>query len=192
MPTLAPGVVPHHRPTGRAGCRRSAVRGHRGPTLETYPAGSRQKPTLQAHLTYALRQEGVHLEFLARLFDVLPQEELAAWLNSERTGPYARRVGFLYEWLTGRQIAGVEAVTGGNYVDAIDPDAYLAATVPARIPRWRVRDNLPGNREFCPLVRRTPEVKEAQDYDCASGSTSLMRSSGATVLLVLDMTTWIP
>ncbi|BDB29825.1 hypothetical protein CTP10_R72410 (plasmid) [Cupriavidus sp. P-10] len=119
--------------------RRSVVTD--GRTLETYPAGSRQAPTLQAHLTYALRQEGVHLEFLARLFDVLPQAELAAWLNSERTGQYARRVGFLYEWLTGRQIAGVEAVTGGNYVDAIDPETYFAATAPTRNARWRVRDN---------------------------------------------------
>jgi hypothetical protein len=161
--------------------RRSVVT--EGKTLETYPAGSRQEPTLQAHLTYALRQEGVHLEFLARLFDVLPQAELAAWLNSERTGQYARRVGFLYEWLTGRQIAGVEAVTGGNYVDAIDPDAYFAATVPTRNPRWRVRDNLPGNRDFCPLVRRTPEVKAAQDYDCAARLDELNAEFGGNVLM---------
>ncbi|SCV01500.1 conserved hypothetical protein [Cupriavidus necator] len=161
--------------------RRSVVTD--GRTLETYPAGSRQAPTLQAHLTYALRQEGVHLEFLARLFDVLPQAELAAWLNSERTGQYARRVGFLYEWLTGRQIAGVEAVTGGNYVDAIDPEAYFAATAPTRNARWRVRDNLPGNRDFCPLVRRTPQVRAAQDYDCAARLDELNAEFGGNVLM---------
>lgn len=151
-----------------------------GKTLETHPAGSRQAPTLQAHLTYALRQEGVHLEFLARLFDVLPQAELAPWLNSKRTGQYARRVGFLYEWLTGRQIAGVEAVTGGNYVDAIDPEAYFTATTPTRNGRWRVRDNLPGNRDFCPLVRRTTDVRTAERYDCAARLDELNAESGAT------------
>ncbi|SPA53622.1 Fic family protein [Cupriavidus taiwanensis] len=161
--------------------RRSVVT--EGKTLEIYPAGSRQEPTLQAHLTYAIRQEGVHLEFLARLFDVLPQGELAAWLNSERTGQYARRVGFLYEWLTGRQIAGVGAVTGGNYVDAIDSEAYFAATIPTRNQRWRVRDNLPGNRDFCPLIRRTPEVKAAQDYDCAARLDELNAEFGDNVLM---------
>ncbi|WP_217641050.1 hypothetical protein [Halomonas saccharevitans] len=75
-----------------------------GGRQETYLEAMRPADTLSAHLTFALKHEGVHLEFLARLFEVIPEQLLADWVRSEPTGQYARRAGFLYEWLTGRQL----------------------------------------------------------------------------------------
>lgn len=51
-------------------------------------------------LAFALKHEGIHLEFLARLFDVTPVADLEAWVVSEPTGQYTRRAGFFYEYLT--------------------------------------------------------------------------------------------
>jgi len=54
-----------------------------------------------------------------------------------------------YEWLTGRA-SEVPECLAGNYVDAIN-DAKLIAASPdrvVRVPRWRVRDNLPDTRWF--------------------------------------------
>jgi len=64
----------------------------------------RPAPTLAAHLTFALKHEGVELEILSRLFDVVDPAELSAWMRAEPTGQYARRAGFLYEWITGRRL----------------------------------------------------------------------------------------
>lgn len=149
---------------------------------ETYPAATRPEPTVVGHLTFGLKHELVHLEFLARLFSVIDASVLEEWLRREPTGAYARRAGFLFEWLTGRRLDVPDTLTG-NYVDALDPDQYLAAPRPANVQRWRVRDNLPGTRIFCPTVRRTDAVRAVERYDCAAALESLEVEFGADVLM---------
>lgn len=148
---------------------------------EYYPPAARPADTLAGHLAFALKHEGVHLEFLARLFDVTPVADLEAWVASEPTGQYARRAGFFYEYLTGRQLA-FPGVVAGNYVTALDEGAYLTASQPVNNPRWRVRDNLPGTRDYCPLVLRTAQVRQAEQYDCAQHLADLEAEFGADVL----------
>jgi hypothetical protein len=153
-----------------------------GLTRETYPAVARPADTLAGHLTFALKHEAVHLEFLARLFDAIDAAELDAWVRSEPTGQYARRAGFLFEFLTDRRLdfAGVEA---GSYVNALDPDQQLTSTAPRNVRRWRVRDNLPGTRDWCPTVLRTERVRAAESYDCAAQLEQLETDFGVDLLL---------
>lgn len=72
---------------------RATVRSE-GYTHQYYPSSARPADTLAAHLGFALKHEGVHLEFLARLFDAIPVAEIEAWVAAEPTGQYARRAGF--------------------------------------------------------------------------------------------------
>lgn len=148
---------------------------------EQYPPAARPAETLAGHLTFALKHEGVHLEFLSRLFDVVPAAELEAWVASEPTGQYARRAGFFYEYLTGRQLA-FPGVVAGNYVTALDAEAYVTASRPTNNLRWRVRDNLPGSREYCPLVLRTARVRQAEQYSCAQHLEDLEAEFGSGLL----------
>lgn len=148
---------------------------------ECYTEAMRPQSTLGGHLTFALKHEGVVLEFLARLFEIITADTLAEWIRSEPTGQYARRAGFLYEWLTGETLV-VEGV-GGNYRDALDPELYVtAATEVRRNRRWRINDNLPGTREFCPLVRRTPSVLEARQYAIADRLAALEVEFGPDIV----------
>lgn len=149
---------------------------------ETYPLSQRPEPTLPAHLTFALKHEVVHLEFLYRIFQVIQPRELEAWVLDERTGAYARRAGFFYEWLTGRRL-DVPDLTIGNYVDALDPHKYLAPTRSTNVQRWRVRDNLPGSPAFCPVVERTQAIAQIERYDCANALQELERVFGADLLM---------
>src|SRR6218665_4129912 len=73
-----------------SGKSRATVR-ENGYTHEPYPPAARPAPSLAGHLTFALKHEGVQLEFLARLFDVVPAVELDARVADEPTGQYARR-----------------------------------------------------------------------------------------------------
>lgn len=152
-------------------------------TLEIYPAIFRPRDALSAHLTFALKHEGIHLEFLARLFERVPEADVRTWVNGERTGQYARRTGFLWEWLTGRELHDAPGASGGNYVDAIDPEHYMTSTASINNARWRVRDNLPGSRTFCPTVRRTAAVINAEAYDCAAQLDALQAEYGVDLLM---------
>lgn len=149
---------------------------------ETYPASARPDPTIAAHLTFALKHEVVNLEFLARVFDAVEAAVFERWIRDEPTGAYARRTGFLYEWLTGRMLDVPDTPTG-NYVEALDADNYLVAARASNVQRWRVRDNLPGTAEFCPVVVRTEAVRRWEAYDCAKALRDLEVAFGADILM---------
>ncbi len=162
------------------GKSRATVR-ENGYVHEQYPATIRPAESLASHLTFALKHEGVHLEFLARLFDAAPAAELENWVAAEPTGQYARRAGFFYEFLTGRRL-DFPGVVAGNYVPALDDAIYLTSNQPINNQRWRVRDNLPGSREFCPTVLRTAAVQQAEQYQCAEHLAELEVEFGADIL----------
>ncbi|MBA3562988.1 MAG: Fic family protein [Gammaproteobacteria bacterium] len=111
------------------------------------------QPTLGAHLTFALKYEGLDLTVLKRLFIAAGAAPVEAVIKSKPTGSYARRTWFLYEWLTGHHL-DLEDARSGRYVPVVDPDRQYA-TDGINVARYRVRNNLPGTPGFCPLVFRT-------------------------------------
>jgi hypothetical protein len=144
-----------------------AVNSWDGLTITTYPEAMRPEANAAAHLAFALKYEGIHLEFLARLFAVLPLEVMNEWISREPTGSYARRAAFLFEWLSGRDI-DFPGVAAGNYVAALPDQQYITSERPVNVARWRVRDNLPGTLSYCPLVRRTTGVQTQENYDISA------------------------
>jgi hypothetical protein len=118
----------------------------------------RHKPTdtLQGHLTFALKYEGIDLAVLKKLFDDIEPLEIADIVRSEPTGAYSRRIWFLFEWLSGTRL-DLDDATQGNFVLLVIDDLQYAAA-PRDSRRHRVRNNLPGTRGFCPLIRRTEKL----------------------------------
>ncbi|HEY1495184.1 MAG TPA: Fic family protein, partial [Candidatus Solibacter sp.] len=120
-------------------------------------------PTLEGHLTFALKYEGLDLAVLKRVFQVVGPHEIEALVREKPTGAYSRRLWFLYEWLTGDRLELADA-TLGAYVPVVDPERQWA-TKGELTPRQRVRNNLPGTPAFCPLVFRTPALEEFAGMD---------------------------
>lgn len=146
--------------------RRRTTKITNGHKLETYPESMRPADEPAAHLQFHLRHEVPHLEFLSRLFARTGPSFVQAWVNAEPTGQYSRRAAFLYEWLTGDTLSVPKRI-GGNYRDAIDGSKLIAAS-PNRIvkvSRWRINDNLPGTRHFCPMIVKNEEVTTAASLD---------------------------
>ncbi|MFP4361532.1 MAG: Fic family protein [Alphaproteobacteria bacterium] len=110
-------------------------------------------PTLEGHLTFALKYEGLDLAVLKRLFAATGPEPIAAIVKAKPTGGYARRIWFLYEWLI-RTVLDLPDASGGRYVAVVDLEQQFAPEG-ENVPRYRVKNNLPGTPEFCPLVFRT-------------------------------------
>jgi hypothetical protein len=119
---------------------------------------SRYQPddTLVGHLQFALRYEGVNLQLLNLLFEIADSQQLCEWITNSPTSAYARRACFLYEWLMGTQLPVESPVPSKmRYVDVLDTDMQFGTGAATKDPRFRVNDNLPGTRDFCPLVRKT-------------------------------------
>ena len=118
---------------------------------------------VDGHLTFALKYEGLDLAVLKRLFAATGPDVITDVVRNKPTGSYARRIWFLYEWLTEERLDLPDA-EGGHYVAVVDPERQFA-TEGEKVPRYRVKDNLPGNRDFCPLVFRTPKLEEFMSMD---------------------------
>jgi Fic/DOC family len=167
----------------RIGGRRASQRVE-GIHTETYVESVRPPGSLRGHLTFHLKHETPHLELLARLFEKIDAGELAAWVADEPTGQYARRAGFLYEFITGRQL-NIAAEIGGAYIDVIDDRKLVAATSGREVlnRRWHVRDNLPGTRTFCPMVRKTEAVLQSMALDIPALLHDLLAEFGQELLM---------
>jgi len=136
--------------------------------------------TLAGHLTFALKREGIDLLVLKRLFLAVDAKEIAELVRSQPTGSYARRIWFLYEWLTGLKLDLPDA-TRGSFADVLDPKLQFA--VPGkRSPRHRVRNNLPGTPEFCPLVSRTHVLADFLDRNLAARAQATVAPVPADIL----------
>src|SRR5436305_607766 len=114
---------------------------------------------LSDHLTFALRWEGVELGILSALFKAVPESEIGRIVSETPTGAYSRRLWFLYEWLTGRQLKIAE-LGKVKAVPVVDPALQFALAEGPSISRQKVINNLPGTVSFCPLVRRTARLEE--------------------------------
>lgn len=126
--------------------------------LMRFESKYRPPPTLVGDMQFALRYEGINLEVLALLFAGAGLVELEAWLAAKPESHFARRAGYLYEWLTGNELAAA-APPKASYVRVLDEKLQFGLAGGTRNAKFRVIDNLPGNREFCPLVRKTDFLK---------------------------------
>lgn len=112
-------------------------------------------PTLGGHLEFALKWEGVNLGVLDALFRAVGADDVAAIIRATPTGAYARRLWFLFEWLTRHRLDLPDAGKV-RAVPVLSPDQQFALAEGVPSSRHRVIDNLPGTPAFCPLIRRTP------------------------------------
>jgi Fic family protein len=115
--------------------------------------------SIVGHLTFALKYEGVDLAVLSAFFKKIKKQQIIEIVKNEPTGRYSRLIWFFYEWLTEEKIAELPDATIGNFVMALDPESYYVG--PAVISkRHRVKNNLPGVKNFCPLVRKTAKLEK--------------------------------
>jgi Fic family protein len=151
----------------------------------------RHKPedTLAGHLYFALKYEGLDLYILKAVFKHQGPDAIRIIIEKEPTGQYSRRLWFLYEWLLDSKL---EVSDPGKvaYIDVVDND--IQYSVPGQnSTRHKVRNNLPGTREFCPMIRRTEKLdryiasklNERVDQGLSQLDRNLVRRAAAFLLL---------
>lgn len=143
LPYRLSAVSQHNKSAGSASWR-------------VFPARYAPEASLEGHLTFALKHEGVHLLPLKRLFEALGPEPVEALVRATPTGAYARRIWFFCEWLLGRQL-DLPDMTRGTYAQALTQHQY--GTAGTRVQRQRILNNLPGTPAFCPMVFATEKLE---------------------------------
>jgi hypothetical protein len=150
-------AIPHYAQSFIAvkGRRKTVIDGHR--KIEIYTKKYDPGDTLEGHLTFALKFEGINLGILNALFSAVDHKELELFIKETPAGKYKRKIWFLYEFLTDKEL-NLEPSKVTNYIDLLDKSKYFSAKgIPHR--RQKVRDNLLGDRRYCPMIRQTNTLK---------------------------------
>ena len=133
------------------------------------------------HLVFALKYEGIDLAVLNSLFSKIDKSDLEQAIIQEPNGLYARRIWFLYEYLKEDELE-IPDLTQGNFVHLIDTKLQYAG--PARnSKRHRIRNNLPGVKHFCPLIRRTEKIDALINQDLSKLALDLFGAIHPDVLI---------
>lgn len=132
-------------------------------TWQVFTPRHAPKDTLYGHLVFAIRYEGIDLSVLNILFSKIPPCDMEEVLRQEPNGIYARKIWFLYEYFVDVKL-DIPDLSQGNFIDLLDSKRqYTASCRPSK--RHRVRNNLPGVKDFCPLVRRTDKLDQLIEQD---------------------------
>jgi len=136
--------------------------------------------SLYKQLVFALKYEGVNLLFLKYLFIKLGDNEVKELLQIEPTGQYSRKIWFLYEWLMGKTL-DLPDLEIKNYVSLLD-DKLQYAIKGKRSPRHRIINNMPGTRDFCPLIFKTPKLEAYIKSNLSGKTDDYLKTIGKDVL----------
>jgi len=140
-----------------------------------------QEGSLLGQLTFALKNEGVDLAILNALFKKVDCESIQAIVEAEPSGAYSRRIWFLYEWLTEKKLELADA-SQGNFVPLLDEKLQYPGPVrPSK--RHRIQNNLPGVRNFCPLIRRTDILDSCLEMRLSEHTQTLIGQIHPDILL---------
>jgi Fic family protein len=161
-----------------AGIRRTTVTSTQ--VLEQYPRVYQPPEGIIGQLRFALRYEPLDLRVYRAAFKHIERADMERWIQNEPNGIFARRAWYLYELFTGL-VLNVPDLTSGRYIDLLDPDIHIVG-LPIRVRRQRVFDNLLGNKDYCPLIRRTEKLKTDLNKSLNEQAQKLVSEVDATVL----------
>jgi len=138
--------------------------------------------SLYGNLVFSLKYEGINLLFFKKLFEKVEEPVLESLVKSERFGQYSRKIWFLYEWLMQKEL-NVPDLKKGNYAPLIDADLQYVIGRGTNSPRHRIRNNLPGNVNFCPLIDRTEKLETYIKEDLLEKTIGFVRNVHNDILL---------
>lgn len=138
--------------------------------------------TLYDHLVFALKYEGINLLFFKKLFEKISKQKVIDLIQTEYSGQYARKIWFLYEWLMNEQLP-IPDLSIKNLVPLIDEKLQYASQVSINSSRHRIKNNLPGTVNFCPLVYKTPKLEKYINENLAEKTNLVIKKIHKDILL---------
>ena len=106
----------------------------------------------------AINYQGVRLAYLVPIFEKLDESGLEEYILEKPQAIGRRCIWFLYEWLMSKELS-IEN-SQANYSELLDTKFYFTSANGVKNSRTRIINNCLGNKDFCPMIRKTPEVIE--------------------------------
>ncbi|HSL88054.1 MAG TPA: Fic family protein [Ignavibacteriaceae bacterium] len=147
-----------------------------------YTVKHQPQETLYNHLVFALKYEGINLLFFKKLFHQLDQATIEGWIKKEPLSIYTRKIWFLYEWLMLKQLS-VNDLKEGNYVLLVDEKLQYASPLSINSTRHRIKNNLPGTVNFCPLIFKTARLEKYIEADLTEKTNAAIKKVHKDILL---------
>ena len=144
----------------------------------------RYKPqdSLYGHLVFCLKYEGINLLFLKKLFNKIEENVIEEIVKKEPLGQYSRKIWFLYEWLMNSKLQ-LPDLKEGNYVPLVDESLQYTLEKGLNSSRHRIRNNLPGTIDFCPLIHKTDKLENYLKQDLSKKAMDIVHEVHNDILL---------
>lgn len=140
--------------------------------------GSRQyKDCPYEQMLEAIKYQGIRLHFFAMIFKQCNIAELTNFITIQPNSKHTRVLWFLYEWLTETQL-DIPDLKSGNYVNLFEDRFYYTLKSGTKDKRTRIVNNALGTKEFCPTVRKTPEILRLAEIDVYETAWAKMQKLG--------------
>jgi len=137
-------------------------------------------PRFQDHLSFSLRHEPIDLLILKRTFEIIPMKDMEEFVKTTPTGALARRAWFFFEELTGKRL-DIEDAPIVAAVEALNSKAYFTAMATLS-KRHRVKNNLLGSGDYCPIIRRTEKLEKLLEAGLAQKAAKTVGQTGSHVV----------
>ena len=149
---------------------------------QVFPPSYQPLETFYDHLVFAIKYEGINLLFFKKLFVKIGSNEVVTLINNEPKGVYSRKIWFLYEWLFQEQLE-IPDLKEKNYITLLDENIQFASGSSINSSRHRIRNNLPGTVNFCPLIFKTSKLDYYIQSNLAEKTTDLFQGVHKDILL---------
>lgn len=158
-------------------------------SLQRLPEGALLVPAKLApgtgwldHALFAIKHEGVRLDYLTAALRQISAEEMEAEFLRTPNGTYVRKLCLLWEAAHQRSLPAVDTQpVAAAYVPMFDPAVYVTGAS-RRNARWRVDFNGLGDLAFCPVVRKTDAVLQGLQHDVLADAKAFATSIGPQML----------
>jgi len=138
--------------------------------------------TLYGHLVFVLKYEGINLLFFKKLFEAIEVSTVKSMVQSEPLSQYTRKIWFLYEWLMQTSL-DLPDLKEGNYVELMDGKLQYRSSKGINSTRHRIRNNLPGTFNYCPLIYKTAKLESYIQANLSQKTNDVIQGVHKDILL---------
>ena len=135
--------------------------------------------TVMEHLEFALKYETINLSLLTQIFAIIDSLVIIDFIKAKPQGINVRKIGFLFEFLT-QQTLNIDFAVGGKYVPLLDESIYVTGRG-INNEKWKIRNNLLGLSDFCPVILKNPKIQLAMEFDIAKSLLNFQKTYSQSV-----------
>lgn len=146
-------TLPHFRSSYTTNKGQGSIFSEKDQQVYIYPAHYAVGEGIMDNIEFALKHDGINLEILNGIFHDINPKTLTKFIKEHPASKYSRKLWYLYEFLTGKEL-NLPNTESGNYVEVLNEELYITGA-PFNSTRHRVADNMLGDKNFCPAVRKT-------------------------------------